>query len=1193
MPLLKEIQANAAVAWSPVKRRAELLALGAKGDGGVGFEHSGGEFKLVSMDLSNPSADMLPLGSVKTPARFTSLAWRDIARHHDALPLGLVAGGMADGAVSLWNPKALIDGGDSSPEIGRITRHKGAVNALQFNPHEDSAHLLASGGSDGEVYIMSLEKLSSPGVFTPGGPAAPQQQINEITSVAWNTQVNYILATGSQNGSVVIWDLKQKKPWCELRDPQRGMISAIAWNPNEGLQIATASGDDQRPVVKLWDLRNSTSTPLAEFHEHSAGVLSLSWCPDDPGLLLSCAKDNKTLLWDLFSRKSLYEFPSASESGGAPSMGSDQFFGGGAGQRRWNVQWSPSIPAVASACTLDGKVQVWGLSGGGSPACRPPKWTRRPAGASFGFGGKLVTIANPTEPAGPNADRRRLVHVHRIVSESRLVAEAEELDRSLESRDFSGHCERKIAGAANATERSVWSFMKILFEQDARQHLLQHLGLDAEKINALNAKFNPQAEVAATPQLDPTAALLNQRIDGIGAEDMFSSEYHANNSDALVASPLADVSALAAALPAADDTSKRLEGVHAPIYTEQSESMLMQALLVGNFEVAVNMCLHYNQFADALLLASCGGPELWEKTQRAFFAQQTRPVMRVVSAIIKSELFSLVEQSDLKEWSETLAILSTYAKSEEFPSLCDKLATRLEEAGDLHSATLCFMCAVNVEKTVNAWVKESEFESRVFGHTLALQRLVEKVSIFSQAIEQQDQSMGDAVAMRFAEYASLMAAEGRLDIAAKYARFPDLSCAILKDRIFHAAPIPGYQPPPFPFEVVQVHTHVPQQQQHHHQAAQHQQHQQVQQVQQPQAQGYGAQAQGYGTQFGAQAPAPVAVGGYGGVQTPSYQQQPRAPSPAYTGRQPQPGYGQPQPPQQPAATYAAPQQPTYAAPQQASYGQTPYPGQTAPPVQGGYPGQPQQAGYAGVPQPAAGYPGQQQQQQPGAFNRPQQPGFSGPPSTGAPNLAGYGAPQQMPQPSVFNPNAAAMASTGVNSLVAASSMASSRISKPSVDMSAQRQDGFVSSVGNRKLATKYGNDSTAVPSPVGAGPAKTFSPDMVTGSTENVSAQDLPIVTMFNDLFAQLQTLPLTMMEQKQMPEIQKAKDVMFTKLNIGDLSPNVVAQLHQIVACFAQRDFASAQGVYVALTASDWTQHKDWLRGLKSLIHISMKRFR
>jgi protein transport protein SEC31 len=82
-------------------------------------------------------------------------------------------------------------------------------------------------------------------------------------------------------------------------------------------------------------------------------------------------------------------------------------------------------------------------------------------------------------------------------------------------------------------------------------------------------------------------------------------------------------------------------------------------------------------------------------------------------------------------------------------------------------------------------------------------------------------------------------------------------------------------------------------------------------------------------------------------------------------------------------------------------------------------------------------------------------------------------------------------------------------------------------------------------------------------------------------------------MEQKQLAEIQRGRDIMFSKLNVGDLSPAVVGRLHEMVGFFAQRDFASALGFYVALTASDWAQHKDWLRGLKSLIHISMKRFR
>ena len=36
--------------------------------------------------------------------------------------------------------------------------------------------------------------------------------------MAWNSQVSHILATASQSGATIVWDLRQKKPWCELRD---------------------------------------------------------------------------------------------------------------------------------------------------------------------------------------------------------------------------------------------------------------------------------------------------------------------------------------------------------------------------------------------------------------------------------------------------------------------------------------------------------------------------------------------------------------------------------------------------------------------------------------------------------------------------------------------------------------------------------------------------------------------------------------------------------------------------------------------------------------------------------------------------------------------------------------------------------------------------------------------------------------
>jgi WD40 repeat protein len=51
--------------------------------------------------------------------------------------------------------------------------------------------------------------------------------IHMYTKVAWNTQVVHILASAAQNGSTIIWDLRQKKAWCELRDPAGGCVRYI------------------------------------------------------------------------------------------------------------------------------------------------------------------------------------------------------------------------------------------------------------------------------------------------------------------------------------------------------------------------------------------------------------------------------------------------------------------------------------------------------------------------------------------------------------------------------------------------------------------------------------------------------------------------------------------------------------------------------------------------------------------------------------------------------------------------------------------------------------------------------------------------------------------------------------------------------------------------------------------------------
>lgn len=38
-----------------------------------------------------------------------------------------------------------------------------------------------------------------------------------------------------------------------------------------------------------------------EYHGHAKGVLGMSWCPQDATFLLSSAKDNRTICWDVNS----------------------------------------------------------------------------------------------------------------------------------------------------------------------------------------------------------------------------------------------------------------------------------------------------------------------------------------------------------------------------------------------------------------------------------------------------------------------------------------------------------------------------------------------------------------------------------------------------------------------------------------------------------------------------------------------------------------------------------------------------------------------------------------------------------------------------------------------------------------------------------------------------------------------------
>ena len=81
--------------------------------------------------------------------------------------------------------------------------------------------------------------------------------------------------------------------------------------------------------------------------------------------------------------------------------------------------------------------------------------------------------------------------------------------------------------------------------------------------------------------------------------------------------------------------------------------------------------------------------------------------MSVTHSVVNRQLERLVAESDPRAWKETLAVLCTYATTDEFAALCDALAARLRGPGrDERSATLCYICAGNVDRTVQIWLEQ-------------------------------------------------------------------------------------------------------------------------------------------------------------------------------------------------------------------------------------------------------------------------------------------------------------------------------------------------------------------------------------------------------------------------------------------------------------------------------------------------------
>ncbi|XP_058578036.1 protein transport protein Sec31A isoform X7 [Neofelis nebulosa] len=807
---LKEVDRTAMQAWSPAQNHPIYLATGTSAQQLDATFSTNASLEIFELDLSDPSLDMKSCATFSSSHRYHNLIWGPYNMDSKGNVSGVLIAGGENGNIILYDPSKII-AGDKEVVIAQNDKHTGPVRALDVNIFQ--TNLVASGANESEIYIWDLNNFATP--MTPGAKTQPPE---DISCIAWNRQVQHILASASPSGRATVWDLRKNEPIIKVSDHSNRMhCSGLAWHPDVATQMVLASEDDRLPVVQMWDLRFASS-PLRVLENHARGILAIAWSMADPELLLSCGKDAKILCSNPNTGEVLYELPTNT-------------------QWCFDIQWCPRNPAVLSAASFDGRISVYSIMGGSAdglrqkqvdklsssfgnldpfgtgqplpplqipqqtaqhsivlPLKKPPKWIRRPVGASFSFGGKLVTFENVRMQSQQGAEQQqqpRPVFISQVVTEKEFLSRSDQLQQVVQSQGFVSYCQKKIDASQTEFEKNVWSFLKVNFEDDSRGKYLELLGYRKEDLGkkialALNKVDEPDVALKDSDQVaqsdgEESPAAEEQLLGECIKEGKQESEF----------------------LPPAGRTFNiSISG--------DIDGLITQALLTGNFESAVDLCLHDNRMADAIILAIAGGQELLARTQKKYFAKSQSKITRLITAVVMKNWKEIVESCDLKNWREALAAVLTYAKPDEFSALCDLLGTRLESEGDIllqTQACLCYICAGNVEKLVACWTKAQDGSS-----PLSLQDLIEKVVILRKAVQltqaMDTNTVGVLLAEKMSQYANLLAAQG--SIAAALAFLPENTnqpnIVQLRDRLCRAQgqPVPGQESSKIPYERQQL-----------------------------------------------------------------------------------------------------------------------------------------------------------------------------------------------------------------------------------------------------------------------------------------------------------------------------------------------------------------------------------------------------
>jgi WD40 repeat protein len=291
--------------------------------------------------------------------------------------------------------------GRCSPQL-RLRGHKKEGYGLSWSARDHGK--LVSGAEDRLICTWDIQdtNVKAGGYLDP--TAVYEGHSDVVEDVAWHNHHSQIFGSVGDDRKLLLWDTRErdrKKPYQSV-DAHAAEVHCLAFNPYSEFILATGSADR---TVALWDMRN-LAVKLHSFENHADEIIQISWSPFNEAILASASGDRRINVWNL-GKIGEEQDPEDAEDGPPELM----FIHGGHTNKVSDFSWNPNEPWVLSSVAEDNILQVWSMAehiyeeeeegdGGGVAAERAADEAAAPGGGDKQDGETVTADAMEVTPAG-------------------------------------------------------------------------------------------------------------------------------------------------------------------------------------------------------------------------------------------------------------------------------------------------------------------------------------------------------------------------------------------------------------------------------------------------------------------------------------------------------------------------------------------------------------------------------------------------------------------------------------------------------------------------------------------------------------------------------------------------------------------------------------------------------------------------